>query len=353
MNPKTDWVWVPFQVDPRFDGFRVDRYLAQRLAAYSRSRVQAILKEARVLREERPIKASTKVRGGDKILIAYPRRPEEPLPDDAAIPILFEDESLLVINKPADLLSHPTDRIQLHTVLGFLKQHRPDLKKLHLLHRLDRETSGVLALAKNPIAARAWTESMERREIKKEYLAVVRGTPQPQQGVIDFPIGREAGEIKVRQAVHVPGAVKAVTRYQVLKSSLTPDPSPDRRGEQMPFPLPSGEGGPPKVVGEASLVRAYPETGRLHQIRVHFAALGHPLLGDVLYQGQGELYLKMTRRELRIEDRDPLGCRRLALHAERLSFAHPLTQKPLVITAPLPADLTELLKAQGIRKLVH
>lgn len=318
------WVWVPFQVDPRFDGFRIDRYLAQRLAAYSRSRVQSILKDSRVLRDDRPVKASSKVRAGDKILIAYPRRPEAPLPEDASIPILFEDDALVVVNKPADWLSHPTDKIQQRTVLSLLKHTRPDLPKLHLLHRLDRDTSGVLALAKIPAAARAWTGMMERREIKKDYLAIVQGVPHPAQGVIDLSIGRESGAIKVRQAVNGVGAVKAVTKYEVLKSG-----------------------------SEASLVRASPETGRLHQIRVHFAAIGHPLLGDVLYNGNGELYLKMTRHQLRPEEREAVGFQRLALHAEQLRFDHPLTRKPITVTAPLPEDLQTLLRARGIRKLVH
>jgi 23S rRNA pseudouridine1911/1915/1917 synthase len=318
---ETEWVWVPFAVDPRYDGLRVDQYLAQRLAAYSRSRVQNLLKDSRVLRGDQTLKASARVRRGDRILIAYPRRVEAPLPANAELPILFEDEALVVVNKPADLLSHPTDKIQRHTVLGLLRHIRPDLKTLHLLHRLDRETSGALALAKTKPAARAWAESMERREIKKEYLAVVKGTPHPREGVIDLPIGRESGDIKVRQGVHVPGASPALTRYKVLES---------RRA--------------------ISLVRAYPETGRLHQIRVHLAAWGHPILGDVLYQGQGELYLKMTRRQLTAQDREQTGFHRLALHAARLRFNHPVTTRPLDISALLPADLSDFLENRGMGK---
>jgi 23S rRNA pseudouridine1911/1915/1917 synthase len=305
-----EWVWVPFHVEARFDGLRVDRFLAQRLTAYSRNRVQQMLTTSRVMRDERPLKASSRVHNGDRILIAYPRRPEAPLAEDATLPVLYEDESLLLVNKPGDLLSHPTDKIANNTVLGILRHSRSDLGKLHLLHRLDRETSGVLALAKTSEAARRWTKNMEARRIKKQYIALVAGELSAREGRIDAPIGRERGEIKVRQAVKGNGAVPAVTRYQVLTSD-----------------------------SDFSVVRLYPETGRLHQIRVHMAHIGHPLLGDVLYNGDGSLYLKMARRKLVPEERLSTGFPRLALHAEQLTFSHPMTDQLLTVKAPLPADL--------------
>src|SRR5450631_1568532 len=188
------WIWVPFEVDKKYDGYRIDRFLSQRLVGYSRNKVQGILAEARVLKEKKPAKANTKVRTGEKIEIAYRRRPEEALGPETTIPILYEDEDLIIVNKPGDLLSHPTDKIVDHTVLGFLRHSRPDLPKLHLLHRLDRETSGVIALAKNPKTARAWSRHMEAHEIQKEYVAVVRGEISPAEGIIDMPIGREGGD---------------------------------------------------------------------------------------------------------------------------------------------------------------
>jgi 23S rRNA pseudouridine1911/1915/1917 synthase len=163
------WVWVPFEVDKKYDGFRIDRFLAHRLLGYSRNRVQKILEEARVLKESRAAKANTRVHAGDKIQIAYLRKPEAELEAEASLPILYEDDDLLVVNKPGDLLSHPTDKVVSHTVLGLLRHSRKDLGKLHLLHRLDRETSGVIALAKNPKAARAWTQDMALHKIQKEY----------------------------------------------------------------------------------------------------------------------------------------------------------------------------------------
>jgi len=296
---------VPFEVDKKYDGWRIDQFLAQRLIGYSRSQVQKMLADTRIHKEGRPAKANTRVKTADKILIAYQRQPEAPLAQDAALPVLFEDDHLLIINKPADLLSHPTDKIVNHTVLGILRHSRPDINKWHLLHRLDRETSGVLALAKDAATARRWTRDMESRRIKKEYIAAVHGKLRTKQGVIETPIGRQPGDIKVRQWVNTPDAVPAVTRYDVQSSGL---------------------------------LRVYPETGRLHQIRVHLASIGHPILGDVLYWGEGELYLKMIRREMTPEDRLLSGAPRLMLHAAALNFEHPQTQKTIRVEAALPAD---------------
>jgi 23S rRNA pseudouridine1911/1915/1917 synthase len=308
------WVWVPFEVDKKYDGYRIDRFLSQRLVGYSRSKVQTILADARVLKEGRPAKANTKVRTGDKIQIAYLRRPEAPLAAQASIPILFEDEDLLIVDKPADLLSHPTDKIVNNTVLGMLRHCRPDLPKLHLLHRLDRETSGVLALAKNAKAARAWTKQMEAHHIQKEYIAIIRGKVSSKEGLIDKPIGCQRGAIRVRQWVNVPEAVPATTTYEVISTAQ-----------------------------DHSVVRAYPKTGRLHQIRVHFAAIGHPLLGDPLYTGEGEIYRKMIAGTCTEADRASLGFSRVALHAAALALVHPITLKPLRIEASLPKDMAEFL----------
>jgi 23S rRNA pseudouridine1911/1915/1917 synthase len=322
------WVWVPFEVDKKFDGYRIDRFLTQRLAGYSRSKIQGILAEARVLKEDHPAKANTRVRSGDKIQIAYLRRPEAPLAPNAALPILFEDADLLVANKPGDLLSHPTDKVVENTVLGLLRHCRPDLPKLHLLHRLDRETSGVIALAKNAKTARAWTRHMEAHRIQKEYIAIVRGIVSPQKGTIDMPIGRQGGDIRVRQWINVPGSVSAITEYRVVCSLGTvPNKHYVRDWGQSPI----------------SNVRVFPKTGRLHQIRVHFAAIGHPLLGDPLYTGEGEIYKKMVSGTCVPADRESLGFPRVALHAAALTFLHPTTQKELRVEAPLPPDMESLL----------
>lgn len=305
-------VWVPFEVEKKYDGQRVDQFLAQRLGGYSRNKVQAMLKDARVFKGERPAKANTRVKSGDRVRVAYPRRPEKELAADASLPILYEDKDLIIVDKPADLLSHPTDKVVKHTVLGVLRHARPDLPKLHLLHRLDRETSGVLALAKNPAAAKAWGRAMEKHEMQKEYLAILHGCLSPNIGVIDMPIGKEGGAIRVRQWVNTPDAVPAVTRYEVIRQSKT-----------------------------VTVVRAWPQTGRLHQIRVHFAALGYPLLGDPLYTGNGEIYARMVAGEDVTRLRQSLGFPRVALHATAITFLHPMTRQPQHIEASLPADMSK------------
>jgi RluA family pseudouridine synthase len=282
------------------------------------------------------------VHTGEKIQIAYLRRAEAPLEAEASLPILYEDADLIIVNKPGNLLSHPTDKIVGHTVLGVLRHCRPDLPKLHLLHRLDRETSGVLALAKNSKAAKIWTRHMEAHRIRKEYLAVVHGAVSPREGIIDLPIGRQftgeprhesgrqRGEIRVRQWVNVPGAVPALTRYKCEGASEQGSKRNINASSLVPlFPC--------------SLVRAYPQSGRLHQIRVHFAAIGHPLLGDPLYTGEGEIYRKMIAGAATAADRASLGFPRVALHAAALAFPHPITQKNLRIEAPLPTDLESLV----------
>lgn len=315
--PEERWIWVPFQVDKRFHGYRIDRFLAERLTGYSRTRVQKILAEARVHKNNKPAKPNSRVAASDQVDVAYRRRPEAPLPADSRLPILFEDDHLLMVDKPAGLLSHPTDKVVAHTVLGILRHSRSDLKSVHLLHRLDRETSGVLALAKSARTARLWTAAMTRHEIKKTYVALVRGIA-PREGVIDRPIGPQGGKIKVRQWVDVPGAAPASTRYVRLAAE------------------------PGEHAGSAawSAVRAHPLTGRLHQIRVHLASIGHPLLGDPLYTGEGECYAKMLSGELTAEERlAVLGFPRVALHAARLEFRHPATGQPAAIDAPLPADI--------------
>jgi 23S rRNA pseudouridine1911/1915/1917 synthase len=262
------------------------------------------------------------------------RRPEIAPSLETIIPILFEDDCLVIVNKPSNVLSHPTDKILMNTVLAILRRDRSDLPKLHLLHRLDRETSGVLVLAKDVTTAQRWTQAMEKHHIQKEYLALVRGVPEPKEGVIDWPIGCEGGAIRVRQWVNVPGAVPALTRYNVQNV------------------IPRGcwrgiHGSPTEAFGDdggVSIVRCFPKTGRLHQIRVHMAALGHPILGDPLYTRQGEIYLKMTQGTVTPADRASLGFPRVALHAAAITFPHPATSRTLRVEAPLPQDMQSLIQ---------
>lgn len=310
-----EFVEVPFQVQRPQDGLRVDAYLAERLHRYSRSEVQKIIGQGRVFLRGRAAKAASRVADGDVVLIRYPKRDEEPCAHET-LTILFEDDRLLAVDKPGGVLSHPTDKIVENSVTTILKRQFP-LLKLHLIHRLDRDTSGALLLAKDPEAARAVADQFTLRTTRKQYLAVASGRVAWKKKLVELAIGEEGGEIMVRQAAGA--GAPAVTEFECLSAS---------------------EGG--------SLVRARPKTGRLHQIRVHLAHLGHPILGDRLYTGDGALYLKSVAHTITADDLVTLGAARQLLHAETLTLDHPATGKTLTLEAPLPADLQEAMDRLGL-----
>lgn len=299
-----DQVEVHFRVLKEHGGMRLDAYLAARLHKYSRAKVQRIIDEGRVTMRGRPAKASARVVYGETVLIRYPRTEEPPVPHET-MPVLYQDDALVVIDKPGGVLSHPTDKILHNAVTTILTRQLG--RKVHLAHRLDRETSGALVLALDPEAARALFDQFVGREIAKEYLAVVHGEVAWTTKTLDAPLGPEGGEIKVRQKVGA--GAPAVTEFTRLATD-----------------------------GKLSLVAARPKTGRLHQIRAHLAHLGHPVVGDKLYIGDGEVYMKAVRRELARADLDALGADRQLLHAWKVSFAHPRTGAPMTVTAPVPAD---------------
>lgn len=309
-----DWVEVPFDVQKPQHGLRVDAYLAGRLKRYSRADVQRMILEGRVLLRGRSAKASARVRDGDVVLIRYPRHLEPPCLHEK-LPVLYEDADLLAVNKPGGVLSHPTDKIVENAATSILKRQFPALR-LHLTHRLDRDTSGVLLFAKNPSAARLMNESFFDRKVQKEYLALVVGRPSWDKMTVNVPIGREGLDIKVRQTASQDGQ-PAVTQFEVVSRGM----------------------------GRA-LIRARPKTGRLHQIRVHLAHLGHPIVGDKLYTGDGALYMKMVSRTITEEDMESLGAERQMLHAYKLIC--PWNGETRMITAPLQDDFKNKLKEARI-----
>jgi 23S rRNA pseudouridine1911/1915/1917 synthase len=299
-----EWVEVPFRALKEHAGLRLDAFLVARLHQYSRARVQKLIDEGRVLRGGHGVKASARITEGDTVVIRYPRADEPPVPHET-MPVIYQDDELVVIDKPGGTLSHPTDKILHNAVTTILPRQigRP----VFLAHRLDRETSGALVLALDAGSARSLFEQFVGRSVKKEYLAVVFGAPAWTKTVVDAPIGPEGGEIKVRQAVGA--GQSAVTEFEKLATD-----------------------------GRLSLIRAKPRTGRLHQIRAHLAHIGHPVVGDKLYVGAGEAYLKAVRKEIAREDLDALGAERQLLHAWKISFEHPRTGRRLNIIAPVPAD---------------
>lgn len=314
-----DTVAIEYRVCDRKEaaGGRVDAFLAARLRGWSRAAVQRFIRAGRVFVRGRRAKAATRVGAEDRVVVRFPRR-EDPPAQAAELAVLYEDERLLAVDKPAGMLSHPTDKVYNNAATTVLGRQFPGLRP-RLVHRLDRETSGVLLFAKDPEAARLAAESFAGRRVRKEYLALVAGRVAFARRLVRAAIGREGGAIKVRQGTGMALARPACTAIERVAA---------------------GAG--------ASLVRARPRTGRLHQIRVHLAGLGHPVLGDKLYAGTGEAYLRAVRRELTEADLARLGARRQMLHAWRLELPHPESGRRLAIRAPVPADMAAACVKSGL-----
>lgn len=307
MSAPAEWVEVPFRVLKEHEGRRLDAYLALRLGKkYSRASVQKLIDEGRVSRAGRAVKAAARLNEGETVLIRYPRSAEPPVPHET-MPVLYQDEHLVVISKPGGTLSHPTDKVLRNTVTYLLSKQLG--RKVFLSHRLDRETSGVMALALDAAAARGLYDQFVARTVRKEYLAVVFGAVAWAEKTIDAPLGAEGGAIRVKRAVGGADGQSAVTAFRRLATD-----------------------------GRLSLVSCSPRTGRLHQIRAHLAYAGHPLVGDKLYCGDGEVYMKAVRKEVSRADLDALGADRQLLHAWKLSLKHPVDGRPLSFEAPVPAD---------------
>jgi 23S rRNA pseudouridine1911/1915/1917 synthase len=305
-----DWVEVRLEARPDHDGLRLDVFLAARLQRLSRAEAQKLIEQGRVRLPGRPAKASCRLASGEAVLVLYPRRVDPPARCET-LKILFEDEWLLAVDKPAGVLSHPSDKMKRNSVTSILKAQFPGLRP-HTVHRLDRETSGALLLAKTAPAARALSDAFAERRVKKEYLALVSGRVAFEYKLVDAPLRRAPGPIRVRQMCG-PGGDLAITEIERLAAA-----------------------------DDRSLVRASPKTGRLHQIRAHLAWLGHPVLGDKIYQGDGGAYLRATAGELAAEDLAAVGALRQMLHARSIALTHPMTGARLSIEVEPPADFAGL-----------
>lgn len=303
-----------FVVPPEQEGERLDRFLAGELAQCSRSQVQRLIEDGRVavLRVASP-KSNTSLRDGDVVSVTLPEvAPSALEPEDLPVPILFQDEDVVVIDKPAGMVVHPGAGHGTGTLVHALLHHVDDLsgvggeERPGIVHRLDKGTSGVMVVAKHDAAHRELSRQFHDREVEKEYVALVWGLVQ-QRKRIDLPIGRDP-EHRQRMSARARRAREAVTRVTWAKH------------------LPG-----------VSLLRIAIATGRTHQIRVHMSAIGHPIVGDALYGG----YRRRVAHDLRAVQR----LTRPFLHAERLSFTHPRTGERLTLTAPLPDDLLSVLEA--------
>jgi len=291
-------------------GLRLDRFLAESPDVGTRSQAKRLIDAGRVTVDGVARKSAHALAPGARVVAVL----DVPLPttiepEDLPLVVLYEDAHLLAIDKPPGMVVHPAPGARRGTLVNALA-HRLGLlagvgpaDRPGIVHRLDRDTSGVLLVARTAAALEALARQFRERSIHKRYLAIVRGRVARASGTIDQPIGRHPVERK-RMSVHGQRARAAVTRWQVVER-----------------------------FAEATLVRVAPETGRTHQIRVHLAAMGHPVLGDKVYG---------RRRAGRTTPSGP-ACARQALHAEELRFAHPVSGDPVVVRAALPADLEEVL----------
>ncbi len=299
---------------------RLDRVLAGHFEDISRARLQALIAEGRLTFEGKPVNdGKRKAKAGSYQLVIPAPVSATPVPQDLPLEILFEDEHLIVVNKPVGMAAHPAPGTRDGTLVNALLFHCGDslsgiggVLRPGIVHRLDKDTSGILVAAKSDVAHRALSELFSRHDIDREYKAIVRGSPKYMSGTVKTRLGRSHHDRK-KMAVLRAGGREAITHYQLEEVY----------GDTKPL---------------AALLTCRLETGRTHQIRVHMAHLGCPCLGDPIY-GSGAPS-KEVQAIL-----DELDFKRQALHAGLLGFVHPITGEKLKFKAPLPDDMQELADA--------
>lgn len=283
-------------------GLRLDQALAKMFPQYSRNRLQAWLKTGHILVDGKRSEGSARAAGGEAVAISPPPAADvaQPAAQAMALAIVHEDADLIVIDKPAGLVVHPGAGNPDRTLLNALLAHAPGLRRVPragIVHRLDKDTSGLLVVAKNVSAQARLAEQLARRSVRRVYLALVQGDP-PAQGSIDAPVARDR-HVRTRMAV-TRGGKEARTHFRVLER-----------------------------YGDAALIECRLETGRTHQIRVHLQHIRHPLVGDTVYR-------RGTRHAVSFP--------RQALHAAMLELEHPRTGKPVRWRAELPDDMARLIE---------
>jgi 23S rRNA pseudouridine1911/1915/1917 synthase len=317
-----------FQVGAPASGTRLDLFLAAACSDLSRSRIQRLIQDGAVHVDGAAAKRSHAVRAGESVTVEVPApQPTELVAEDIPLAILYEDDQLIAIDKPPGLVVHPAPGHPSGTLVNALLHYVRDLEGVGvggelrpgIVHRLDRDTSGVLLVAKTDRAHQMLSRQMRRRSLRKEYLALVAGVPRVRKGEVALAIGRDPKDRKRMKAVRptgetLPAGVReAKTLYEI---------------ERDWFPL------------GLTLLRCRLVTGRTHQIRVHLSAAGLPIVGDPVY-GRAR-YAKLPNGPLKARLQE---FPRQALHAERIAFHHPVSQELVEVVAPLPNDLQELLRA--------
>jgi 23S rRNA pseudouridine1911/1915/1917 synthase len=301
MNTPTSRKAETLQFNPPVSNTRLDKYLAEVLPQFSRSYSQRLIRQGHVLINGQTARASQKLRKSDRITVELPPLLLHPLAEPIPLTVVYEDESILVIDKPAGLTVHPAPGHPGHTLVNAVLALCPgltmsnDLKRPGVVHRLDKDTSGLIVIAKNDFAREYLAGQFKNRTVTKRYLVLVKGRLSPERGIIEAPIGRDPYHRR-RMAI-VEAGKQAITQYEVRK-----------------------------YLDDYTLVEVSPLTGRTHQIRVHLSAIGYQVVGDPVY-GVKSAHLD-----------------RQFIHAYRLGFRLPSTKQYQEFVSPLPADLERALE---------
>ncbi len=301
LKPRNNSSSKTYHLSAGITGVRLDRFVADKCSELTRTHVQKLVADGFITVNGREAKSSLRLDSGDRVDVVVPPAPPSPLtPEAIPLSIVYEDEDLLVVDKPPGLTVHPAPGHPAHTLIKALLSHVPHMARLGdslrpgIVHRLDKDTSGLMIVAKNQVAQMNLIEQFRARSVVKAYLVLVKGHLTPEKGIIDAAIGRDARNRK-RMAVVREGR-PARTQYQVIK-----------------------------YINDYTLLEILPETGRTHQIRVHLAAIGYPVVGDAVY-GVKSPYLS-----------------RQFLHACRLGFKLPSSGEYVEFESDLPEDLEKAL----------
>jgi 23S rRNA pseudouridine1911/1915/1917 synthase len=286
------------------EGERLDKIIPVQVPDLSRAATQRLIKDGAVTVNGRLSKPSYRVQAGDEIFVRIPDETPEPvLPEDIPLDVIYEDEVLLVVNKPAGMVVHPGPGHSSGTLVNAVLNHSPEVADIGppdragIVHRLDKDTSGLILIAKNEATRTALQRQFKRRLVTKTYLALVEDQVQPREGIVEAPIGRSKRHRKKMTVVR--GGRKARTVYRAIE-----------------------------YFARHTLLEVQPHTGRTHQVRVHLAWLGYPIVGDAVYGRRRQRLLRS----------------RHFLHAARLRFTHPATDEEVEYEAPLPPKLANVLE---------
>lgn len=304
-----------YTVEETEQGLRLDVFLTHRDGSLSRSQAKRLIEDGSVLIDGKPARASHRLKSGESVLVRKPPpAPSGIVPEEIPLDILYEDDAILVVDKPAGMVVHPAAGNPRGTLVNALQFHCGSLSAVGgvmrpgIVHRLDKGTSGLMVVAKSDEAHQRLSEQFKKRQVSKLYTALVHGSLKQDEGAVDAAVGRHPVERKKMSTASRRGK-PALTRWRVLER-----------------------------YGAFTLLEARIETGRTHQIRVHLGSLGHPVAGDSVYGGSKRVIeppaLRAVLKKLA----------RQALHASRLSFRHPVTGREMTFESPLPEDMAEVIR---------